>query len=162
MVSLFIFVFTESFLVRSVGSTLKLGSEKCFRIPGRKFQCILSLKCVFIREKVLIFGLLLEKWSGDGNKNLAIQVYSLHNDKVCHVNTDRSQCIFCSKKNKGYKTSNIYANSAIVDLSQKPFCKVIHILLNQKDHTYGLVQTAKHFASFWTLRLSELLCYFYI
>lgn len=131
-----------------MGSTLKLGSEKCFRIPGRKFQCILSLKCVFIREKVLIFGLLWRSDQGMEIGNLAIQVYSLHNDKVCHVNTDRSQVYLLFEKNKGYKTSNIYANSAIVDLSQKPFCKVIHILLNQKDHTYGLVQTAKHFASF--------------
>lgn len=91
--------------------------------------------CVYSRESSY-FRFTLEKWSGDGNRNLAIQVYSLHNDKVCHVNTDRSQVYLLFEKNKGYKTSNIYANSAIVDLSQKPFCKVIHILLNQKDHTY--------------------------
>lgn len=82
---------------------MKLGWEKCFRIPGRKFQCILSLKCVFIREKVLIFGLLWRSDQGMEIGNLAIQVYSLHNDKVCHVNTDRSQCIFCSKKIKDIK-----------------------------------------------------------
>lgn len=58
--------------------------------------------CVYSRESSY-FRFTLEKWSGDGNRNLAIQVYSLHNDKVCHVNTDRSQCIFCSKKIKDIK-----------------------------------------------------------
>lgn len=160
---LFIFVFTESFLVRSVGSTLKLGSEKCFRIPGRKFQCILSLKCVFIREKVLIFGLL---WRSDQGMEIGTLQYQYIPRTTTKFATwtqiEVSVHVSFVRKNKGYKTRNIYANSAIVDLSQKPFCKVIHILLNQKDHTYWQVQTAKHFASFWTLRLSELLCYFYI
>lgn len=131
-----------------MGSTLKLGSEKCFRIPGRKFQCILSLKCVFIREKVVIFGLL---WRSDQGMEIEkprnTSIFPAQRQSLPREHRSKSVYLLF-EKNKGYKTSNIYANSATVDLSQKPFCKVIHILLNQKYHTYGLVQTAKHFASF--------------
>lgn len=126
---------------------MKLGWEKCFRIPGRKFQCI-SLKCAFIREKVLIFGLL---WRSDQGMEIEkprnTSIFPVQRQSLPREHRSKSVYLLF-EKNKGYKTSNMYANSAIVDLSQKPFSKVIHILLNQKDHTYWLVQTAKHFASF--------------
>lgn len=120
MVSLFIFVFTESFLVRSVGSTLKLLSEKCFRIPGRKFQCILSLKCVFIREKVLIFGLL---WRSDQGMEIGTLQYN---------------CIFPAQRRslpREHRSKSVYLLfEKIKDIKLVIFTLIVLLLTYHKNH----------------------------